>query len=111
MNASSIDTGSTKRREIIHERADLARDGGIFLHVRRHIGRMRAKLAGLEDRHGGADAEGARHIAAGQHDAALAAADDHRLVGERRVVALLDGGVERVAIDMRDRQREQTLVA
>ena len=72
---------------------------------------MRAELAGLEDRHGGADAEGARHIAAGQHDAALAAADDHRLVGERRVVALLDGGVERVAVDMRDREREQTLVA
>ena len=68
-------------------------------------GRVRAELARLEHRHGRADAEGARHVAAGRDDAALAAADDHRLVGERRVVALLDRGVEGVAIDMRDRQR------
>jgi len=35
----------------------------------------------------------------GDH-AALAAADDHRLVGEIGVVAFLHGGVERVAIDV-----------
>ena len=100
-----------QRREVAHERADLARHAGIFLHVRRHIGGVRAELARLEDRHGGADAKGARHIAAGEHHAALAPADDDRLVGERGVVALFDGGVEGVAVDMGDRQRKQVLVA
>ena len=41
-----------------------------------------------------------RDIAAGRDDAALAAADDHRPVAQARVVALLDAGVEGVAIDV-----------
>src|SRR6185437_5461211 len=41
----------------------------------------------------------------------LAAADDHRLVGDLRIIALLDGGVERVAIDVRERQRGQRMMA
>ena len=48
--------------------------------------------------------EAPRDIAAGQHHAAHAAADDHRPVGELRPVALLDAGIERIAIDMRDGQ-------
>ena len=66
--------------------------------------RVRAEPQRLEHRHGGSDAEGAREIAGGGDHAAVAAADDHRLVGERRVVALLDRGIERVAIDMGDRK-------
>src|SRR5262249_31372172 len=58
-----------------------------------------------------AHAEGAGDVAAGEHDAAPASADDHRLVGKRRVVALLDGGVEGVAVDVRDRQRVELRVA
>ena len=54
----------------------------------------------LEHRHRRAHAEGARDVAGGRDHAALAAADDQRLVGQGRVVALLDGGVEGVAIDV-----------
>jgi hypothetical protein len=39
------------------------------------------------------------------NDAALAPADDDRLVRERGVVALLDRGIEGVAIDVGDRER------
>ena len=65
-------------------------------------GGVRAQRQRLEHRHRRAHAEGARDVAGGRDHAALAAADDHRLVGERRVVALLDRGVEGVAIDMGD---------
>ena len=61
-------------------------------------------LQRLEHRHRGVHAVGARDVAGGRDHAALAAADDQRLVGERRIVALLDRGVEGVAVDMRDRR-------
>ena len=48
---------------------------------------------------------GAGDVAGGRDDAALAAADDHRLVAQGRIVALLDGGEEGVAIDMGDGER------
>ena len=72
---------------------------------------MRAQGQRLEHRHGGAHAVEARHIAAGGDHAALAAADDHRQVGEPGIVALLDAGIEGVAVDMGDRQRIQFRMA
>ena len=42
---------------------------------------------------------------------AFAATDDDGLVGDIRIVALLDRGVEGIAIDMGDRQRCQRAVA
>ena len=42
---------------------------------------------------------------------AFAAANDDRSVGQLRIVALLHGGVERVAIDMGQRQRGQGMMA
>src|SRR5947209_18611284 len=66
---------------------------------------MRAEPARLKHRHCRSHAVGARDIAGGQHDTASAPADDYRLVGEGRVVALFDRGIERVAIDMRNRER------
>src|SRR5690242_2696078 len=50
------------------------------------------------------NAVGARDVACRSDDPALSAADDHRLVGKRGVVAFFDGGIERVAVDMGDRQ-------
>src|SRR5262249_35851751 len=35
----------------------------------------------------------------------VGAADDYWLVGNHRIVALFDGGVERIAIDVRDAER------
>ena len=64
---------------------------------------VRAKLQRLEHRHGRAHAEGARHVAGRDDDAASARmTDDQRLAGELRPVALLDGGIEGIAIDVGD---------
>src|SRR6266436_4840166 len=41
----------------------------------------------------------------------MAAADDHRLVGERRIVALFNGRVKSVAIDVGDRHASEFAVA
>ena len=52
----------------------------------------------------------AGNVASGGDDAAFAAADDERLIGEAGIVALLDRGVERIAIDMGDRKRAKLRV-
>ena len=103
-NASSIDSGSTSgvRRRIS---ARTARPTSRYFAMSGRIttasgtGRQR-----LEHRHRRAHAIEPRDIAAGEHDAAAAAADDDRPVGELGPVALLDRGVKRVAIEMGDRQ-------
>src|SRR5437868_5383450 len=64
---------------------------------------VRTKLQRLEHRHGRVHAEGASHIAGRDDNTASARmADDQRLAGELRPVALLDGGVEGIAIDVGD---------
>jgi len=50
-------------------------------------------------------------VAGRRDDATLAAADDDGAGGEVRPVAFLDAGIESVAIDMGDRQREKLRVA
>jgi hypothetical protein len=87
------------------QRADLAADADVFLHVRADDDGRRAQRARLEHRHRRLHAEGARHIAGGGDHAAPAAADDQRFVVQRRIVPLLDRRIEGVAVDMRDRKR------
>ena len=100
--ASSMDTGSTRGVSACM-RARTARPATrVLLHVRRDNHGVRAGLQGLEHRHRRAHAVGAGDVAGGRDDAALAAADDHRLVGERRVVPLFHRGEEGIAIDMGD---------
>ena len=106
-NASSIDKRFDQRRQRLHGLADLAADADIFRHVGRDHDRGRAERQRLEHRHRRAHAEGAGDVAGRRHHAALAAADDDRPVGNVRIIALLDRGVERVAVDMGDRQRGQ----
>jgi len=80
--------------------ADRAADAHVFRHVGRQDDRVRAKLQRAAIRHRRAHAEGSPRRAAGGHDAAPpATAHDHRLVGELGPIALLDRGVERVAVD------------
>src|SRR3546814_5272053 len=52
----------------------------------------------------------ARHVAGRRDHAAAAAADDHRLVAQFRAVALLDTGVEGIAIDVGERQAVEVRV-
>ena len=110
-NASSIDSGSTSGVKRQHHLPHLAADARIFLHVRPHDARVRAQPQRLEHRHGRAHAVGARDIAGRRRPRRAAAADDHRLGGKRRIVALFDGGVERVAVDMGDGELAEFVVA
>src|SRR5581483_1123219 len=100
-----------QRRELLHRLAHRAPHARIFAHVRPHHDGVGAAAQGFEHRHRRSHAVGPRHIAGGGDDAALAAADNHRFIGNRRVIAFLDGGVEGVAIDMRDGERPDLAVA
>ena len=93
-----------QRRQRLHHGAHLAADADIFFHVRRDDDRLGAGVQRLEHRHGRAHALDAGDVAGGRDDAALAAADDDRLVLQRRIVALLDRRVEGVAVDMGEMQ-------
>ena len=100
-----------QRRHLQHHRAHLAPDGGIFRHVGLDDHGLGAELQRLEHRHGRPHALDARDVAGGGDDAARAAADDHRLVGQFGTVALLDRGIEGVAVDVGDRKLVQLRVA
>ena len=94
-----------QRRQRHHRLANFAADANIFGHVGTYDDRRRAEIECLEHRHRRAHAVGARDITGRRYHAAFAAADDDRLVSDVRVIALLHGGIERVAIDMGERQR------
>src|SRR4051812_29780364 len=100
-----------QRRQRLHGLAYLAPNPDIFRHVRRDHGGMRAGFQRLVHRHGRPHAVGAGDVAGGRHHAALAPADDHGLVGDVGIVALLDGRVEGVAVDMCDGQACERAVA
>ena len=91
-----------QRRELLHQRAHLAAGFGILRHVRLYHNCIGTGRESLEHRHGGLHAADARHVTGRGHDAARAASDDDRLVGQFRPVALLDGSIEGIAIDMGD---------
>ena len=80
-------------------------------------------MSGLTTTASGADPEGLEHghrrvhavsagdVAAGSHHAPVAAADDHGDVAKLRPVALLDRGIEGVAVEMGNREIVQLAVA
>ena len=94
-------------REVVHHRADLARDFDIPLHPAEDDHGFGAELERLEHRHGRANPLDSRDVAGGRDDAAAPAADDHGLVAQVGIVAFLDGGVECIAIHMRDGEIEE----
>ena len=110
-NASSIDSGSTSgvSASIIWRTSRPTRAYfSMFGRTTRACGQSRsASNIGMAELH----AVGARDVAGGGDHAAAAAADDHRLGGERRIVALFDRGVEGVAIDVGDGERAEFVVA
>src|SRR5205823_10324702 len=55
----------------------------------------------LEHRHGRSHALNAGNVAGGRNDAAPAATDNDGFVAQRRIVALLDRGIECVTVEMR----------
>ena len=93
--------------QVFHHGAYLARGGHIGLEPGFYDHRFGAQLQGFEHGHGRTHAVDARDIARGRHHAALAAAHDHRLITQGRVVALFHAGIERVAIHVGDTEVEQ----
>ena len=101
--ASSSESPSTRSVNSRKISNTCAGDLAVALEPRRHDDRLRAAPERLAHRHCGVHAEAAHLVARGRDDAAPAgAADDHRLAGELRPVALLDGRVERVHVHVQD---------
>ena len=96
-----------QRRDRQHQLPDGAAHGLVLGHVRLDHHGVGAGLQRLEHRHGRAHAVDARHVAGRRDHAAPPAADDHRLVGQLRIVALLHRGVEGVAVDVGDGEAAQ----
>ena len=86
--------------------ADLARDRAVGVEARLDEDKFGAAAARGHGRHGRAHAEFPRLVAGGGDDAAFAgAADGDRLAAQVRIVALLDGRIERIHVDMDDLAR------
>ena len=90
-------------RVLGEDRPDLVRDRPVDVETRLHEDQLRALPPGGDRGHGRADAELAGLVAGGRHDAPLARpADCDRLAAELGIVALLDGRVEGVHVDVDD---------
>ena len=72
---------------------------------------MGAEPQRFEHRHRGSHAEGARNVTRRRDHAAFTAADDQRFCRERGIVALFNGRIERVTIDVGDGERVELVVA
>ena len=82
---------------------DLRRRLPVGREVGRDRDRVRAQTPRARGGHRRADAELARLVARGRHHGARpGAGDDHRLAGQLRAAQQLDGGVERVAVEVGD---------
>ena len=104
-NASSSDSGSTSgdssRSSAITRAAGLA----VGVEAAGEVRRVRAAGPGLAGGHRRAHPEDPRLVGRGGHHAAAADPADHdRLAAQRRLVALLHGGEERVQVDVEDRR-------
>src|SRR4051812_12247810 len=95
--------GFDERGVFLVDLPDLAGNRPVDLEARRHEDEFGTEAKRLHRGHGGADAELPRLVAGGGYDAALArAADGNRPPAQRRIVALLDAGIEGVEVDMAD---------
>ena len=90
----------------------LLRDGGVLLHVRVEVDTLGAEPPGFRDGHGAAHAELAGFVGRGGNDtppppALRIGANDDGLAQESGTVALLDGRVERVHVEVEDAAGQQ----
>ncbi|MND53049.1 hypothetical protein D3C80_440760 [compost metagenome] len=91
-------------RKLHHHLPHLTANAYIFLHIGAYDDSVGAEFQRLEHRHCRSDAADAGDVAGGGYDTALAAADNHRLVGKLRIVAFFDRRIKSVAVDMRQCQ-------
>ena len=92
------------RHDLAHDRPDLARVLAVERRARADEDGLRAAAQRLGARHRRADPEAARDVVRGRDDAAAVrvAADDERHAAELRALQLLDGGEERVQVEVGD---------
>src|SRR5262249_31960908 len=83
---------------------DLARDGGVLVHVHAQVDALGTETKGAADGHGGVDAEAARLVGGRRHHASAARirAHDDGAATDLGPVALLDGRVGRVHVHLDD---------
>ena len=91
-------------RQPLHQATQPAPNPHVFVPIRGNNHGMRASAARLEHRNGRANAEGARGIAGRRRDPARPAAADHQPIAPRRAIGFLHRGIERIGIDVGDRQ-------
>ena len=91
-----------QRRGVVEDLEDRAARLDVRREARRHHERVRAQPLRLPPAHRRLHAVRLGLVARGEHDAA---ADDHRAPAQPRVVALLDGGEERVEVGVQDARR------
>jgi hypothetical protein len=73
------------------------------IHARRDDDRLRAFAQGHDHGHRRVDAERPRLVRRRRHDSSRGARpDEHRFAAQLGVIALLDGRVERVHVDVQD---------
>ena len=97
-----LDQRRHRLQDLEHARADV----GVGVVPRRHDDRVGRHLQRARHRHRAAHAERPHLVRRRQHHAAPGvAAHDHRPAAQGRVVALLDGRVERVHVHVQDRTR------
>ena len=97
--------GLDERRVAPQDRHHVAADVQVLAPVDGEEDGVGTAPAGLAQRHRRVDAEAARLVAGGRHDAALvrpAPAHDHRLAAQLGAIALLDRREERVEVDVED---------
>ena len=90
-----------QRREVVKDRHDLIAEALVLVKVAADEAQGRTQLAGSASRHPAADAERARFVRGGQHDAT---ADRDRNPAQGRVEELLDGRIERVEVSVQNRR-------
>ena len=95
---------STRRDDPAHGRPHVPRVLAVERVARPHEHRVRAAADRLGGAHRRVDAEPPGDVVRGRDDAApvRVAADDQRLRAQLGVLELLDGGVERVEVEVRD---------
>ncbi len=91
-----------QRGVVLHDGADLMAGDSVFRHIGLDHHGLGTGLAGLEHGHGGAYTKGSRDVASRRDNAAMTTADNYRLVGQGRIIALFDTGIKRIAIEMCD---------
>ena len=99
------------RRVAAQDRHYLLADAAVLAAVNGHEDQLRTQGDRRAGRHGRANAIWPRLVAGGHHDspAARSATNGNRLAAQRVVVALLDGRVERVQINVQDGSRPRVV--